>query len=263
MTDIILEFAELIFQIAVLAFVFVRSVTLIRRNGNSVVPVFFCFGILAFLISDFYWMAHSLMLPEVRIPFAVNLMGENSISLLFSALLIAVYGKGKIKPGIEMMFTALFAVASTTIWIAYSGEWLKDILSGIVYGYFLCVTIGALKVSQALTKREWASTALVSFSVIGMQVLMLFTKPQIASVFDTLSIAILFMAFIYFTAKTLYILKNGKDSGKLVSLAFFCFAWITSTMYMSTGRWYIIASIACSLDLILLLVSVRRKVEAQ
>ena len=52
-----------------------------------------------------------------------------------------------------MFFAALFTAANVALWIAWSGEWIQDILTGVAFGYFLCSLTARIK--QAVGFPAW------------------------------------------------------------------------------------------------------------
>ncbi|MBO4819599.1 MAG: hypothetical protein J5528_05600 [Firmicutes bacterium] len=256
-----LSITEQILQIGVLTFIFVRSLLLIKRGYNTVIPVFFCFGMLGFLISDIYWIVHTVMFPGKRIPFAVNLMGENAVFLLCATVLMIVVGKERMKPGIETLITGIFAAVITGLWIAWSGEWLKDIICGIVYGYFLTAVVRAVKAEEVMSKkaRHWA--AVFSLLFVAMMVVQLLI-PRPSSIY--LEKAYYFVAFaglIFCIVRTVLAFKDKKNSNYLIAVSFLSFAWATNTMYVSASPVYEFASIVCSITMPFMLFAVERKAE--
>ena len=221
MTDDILTWIELILQTGMLLFVFIRSVILVGKHENTIVPVFFCFGTVCFLISDLYWIAHTLIHPGVRIPFAANLMGENAMFLLYAAVLTNVFKADKIKParvGVVTLFAALFAAASTALWIAWSGEWIKDVISGIMYGYFLCVTARSLKAADALSRTEWILTGLFCVVLIATQTSSFFVDPQYWLYIDLLGNVIMIVVIIRCVIKIINSFKTRRNNDQILSM---------------------------------------------
>ena len=257
----ILSWTEQILQVGVLTFILVRSVLLIKRGLNTVIPVFFCFGMLGFLISDIYWIVHSMMLPGERIPFAVNLIGENAVFLLCTSLLKVVFGKEEMKAGIETVITAIFATAITGLWIAWSGEWLKDILSGIVYGYFLTVVVRAVKLSNVLTKKERHWAAVFSLVFVTLMIVQLFIPSPMSIYLEYFYYVIAFIGLAYCALNTVTAFRNKKDSSYLITSSFMSFAWATNTMYVSAAPVYEMASIVCSIMMLFMLFAVEKKAE--
>jgi hypothetical protein len=259
MINIILGYVDLFLQVGMLIYLFAHSIILIKRNLNTVIPVFFCFATLGFLISDIYWIAHTLMLPGKRIPFAANLIGENALFLLSTSILLTIFKKEEIKPGIETLLTAAFAAAITALWMSWLGEWFKDVISGAAYGYFLTVVVRSVKASGVLTKKERNIAAIVSFILIASQYAILLIQRPISTYLEYFADVLAFLGIIYCVCKTASAFKEGREGNYLITASLMCFAWITNTMYMTSSPLYEIASIIWTFTMPFILIAVQRK----
>ena len=236
-----------IFQICMSLFIIVH---LIRRGSHSkysIVTVFFIYGIVCLLLSDTYWLVHGLLRSDNRIPFSVNEIGEMGTDLLFASMLGAVFKGRFAKPGLETLLTALFMLAATALWIGWTGEWVKDILSGIVFGFFACSTVRALKCSGALSKTERRLLPVLAFLLAAMQGMTFAFPGTVGKIFDILCYVLMFAVIVLLLPKTVKAVRKafaGRDtetSLQCAALSFFSFAWTLNTMYMSSEPMYYVA----------------------
>jgi len=255
------EFAStvlLIFQMILLFLVLARALRAIRTEARDNLMVLFAFSVGCFLVNDFYWLAHALLLPGVRMPFSVSEIGDNGIFLFYSMLLSTAFPERCEKKSVFVL-TALFAAANTGLWIGWSGEWVKDIVGGLVFGWFLCVAVRSLWITHALSRGEWCVLGGACLVLIAAQTAIFFVPEHWARVLDTFCYVLLFIVVLLWCVKTFLAWRKG-DSHVFLSLAFACAAWISCTMYMSAGWMYFFADLCCTLMLPVELLAVRMEV---
>lgn len=255
----------IIIQIAILLYIVVRSVGFISVDKISPVALFFAFGIIGFMASDFYWLVYAYLRPDVRMPFAVNEVGEWAGFLLIASSLNAVYKNSAQSRKLIAGYVAaiVFSTVCTAFWIAWSGEWLQDIISGIVCGYFFCMVVKALIVSDALGKRGLIILGAVSFVLLVCQGLTFIVPESVSFVPDIIcyiimftSLAVLFVIFIVAWIKRF-------EANKLFALSTLGYAFGTSCMYMSADPMYSVPLIVVTFMHIFMMMSLRKVVEQE
>ena len=255
----------------VLAYVIFGSVRLIRRDQHLLVAVFFTFAMVSFLLSSLYWIAYDLLRPETRMPFAANEIGECAVFLLLAATGSAITESNqnvnehnglpqKVQSAWkEVLFSALFTIANAALWIAWSGEWLEDILVGCAFGYLLCVAVRALKQRNILSKKEWHIIGGTCVALPVMQTVSFFVPQNIHTVLDIACFTLLAAGMIFFIVRVIKAQRNGAFTASFF-LALAGFAWTTIAMYMNSGVYYIISLALNALMIVLMLVSLRKEV---
>ena len=226
---------------------------------RSMAPVFFTFALVSGLMSSLYWLAYDLLRPELRMPFAANEFGEIGMFLLAAATLNAVYRSRFSAARREMLCAALFAAASTVLWILWSGEWVEDILTGLCYGYLLCVCARSLKLSGALSRREWRLLAGFAAALLALQGLTFVLPAPWSAAADWGAYAVMFTVLLYGFGKLVHVLLRGKDPRAQFALAPSVWIWAIGTMYMSAGLFYLAAQLAFICSVPLMLVALRRE----
>ena len=251
-----------IFQICMLGYVIIRVIRTTRDRKTSVVTVFFIYGIVCLLISDMYWLVHGLLRPDVRLPFSVNEIGEMGVYLLFASMLGAIF-KGKfLKPGFETICAAIFAIAIAALWVGWTGEWIKDILSGIVFGYYACVAVRAMRCSGAFTFMEWLIMSISAYILIAVQGLIFAVEGTIGKMLDMICYIIMYALMIWLLQKSIRTVIAAHRTGdpgmseKSAALSFFTMVWTLNTMYMSSEPMYFIGFLGSSLMLPVMMKSV-------
>ena len=250
------------FQIVVLIFVIIGTLHAIHGKTASVVPVFFIYGAICFLFSDFYWLVHTLLRSDSRIPFSVNEIGEMGLFLLFTSMLQTIFKDIFKKPRLETLLAVVFSISVAALWIGWTGEWIKDIISGIAMGSLICVTVRSIKACGAFTKIEAVVMGIASYVLIAMQGMIFFVNESLGRILDICCYILMFtvMAWLYAKAVRMLIMFYGKhDPGsryKIVSTSFLCMIWVINTMYMSSEPIYFAATFMCSMTLPVLMYSV-------
>ena len=210
---------------------------------RSMAPVFFTFALVSLLMSGLYWLTYELLRPDARMPFAANEFGESGAFLLMAAALNAVF-RGRFSAARrEMLCAALFMAGCVVLWIAWSGEWLQDLMSGLCYGYFFCVCARCLKLSGALSRREWRILACLAVLLLGLQGLTFLLPVPWSAAADYGAYAVMFAVLGYGMVKLIRALLRGGDPRSQFALVLSVWAWSVTTMYMSAGLFYLAASL--------------------
>ena len=252
----------IIFQIVILILVAARTLWSIRYGNRTIVLFFFIYGIVCFMISDFYWLVHGLLRPGARIPFSVNEVGEMGLNLLFTSMLNVIFRNRFKKPGIESILAIVFSASAVTLWIGWTGEWIKDIISGIAFGCLIFTTIRAVKAGGALSRSEMVTLAVASYVLLAMQGLIFIVNENAGKKLDILCYILMFSVMVWLVFKTVrslvksYKKSSDQDHYKVLSICFLSFVWTLNTMYMSSEPMYFIAMIMCSLTMPALMYSV-------
>jgi len=252
-------FATLL-HLAATLYVTIHSIHLVGKHRNSTMTVFFTFGTFSLLLSAFYWITYDIMKPGIRMPFAGNEIGECAGFLLLAEALASVFRLSSADTKKEVIGTALFCAASVALWIAWSGEWVQDILSGLAFGYLLCTVASAVKKSGALSKRAWRFGSFSAALLIAVQVSIFFVPEPLKHPLDLFCYALMFCVSTYITLRYILAVRSGENSKTVLSLAFCGFGWVISSMYMSTGIFYTIFLFGLAAYLPIMLYAVRKEV---
>ena len=237
-----------------------QSVQMLRHGSQPVTALFYTLSLVSMLLSDFYWIAYVVIRPNTRMPFAVNEIGEWAFFLLLTATIASVF-RGRSKGALrEMVMAALFAAASTALWIGWSGEWVQDIITGIVCGYFFCIIVQALRSFEILSSREWAGLGAMCLILIIMQALT-FVLPQGAKqTVDFCCYVLMFAGIAACYAKTIHAWKRKAPPEGLFCLCCATLAWSESCMYMSAEPMYFAAEAAVTIMLPVMTIALRKVV---
>ena len=244
-------------QSVVLLFVFFETIRQLVREQRNLRMVFFAFAVACVLLSNFYWLAYDILRPETRMPFAANEIAEWALFLLLGTSLRTkpTYPSKKL----DMLCTALFAEANAALWIAWSGEWVEDVLTGAVFVYFLCRLVAQLRADGVFARWEWRLLAPVSFLIVAAQAAIFFVPDAMRHTLDLLCYCLLFGVAAFLFIKAILVIKRGGQAKSAVGCAFSTFAWSVITMYMSAGWFYIAALLLATLCYPMMLLALREE----
>lgn len=226
------------FQTAVFAVLLFLTVRLLLNNTESLTAVFlsFCFGL--GLLADMYWLIYDVLRPDVRMPFAANEIGEAGMLLMLAAILNSAVPHGSGAATKQAIAAVIFAIANVVLWIAWSGEWLQDIITGLVFMWLLSSAVCALKVVHALSKKEWILFGLYCVLLIAGQALTFFFADPVKSYIDTGCYVLISLGILYWLVKMIFSFKKKEPAKKLITLSVTNIVWLTVALYMSAGLYY-------------------------
>ena len=234
MTTERLSIAAFLILIAVISILLIRTARLVAKSGDSGAVLL----LFALLVNDLYWIAYEALRPDVRMPFAANEFGEAAFYLLFCSAVSAVFrdrGEGRT----EGIWAAVFALASVGLWIAWSGEWVQDLMAAPVHVYYLYVTAVSLRQGDALAPREWRLWGGAAAALIAMQTAIFFVPGGLKSSLDLACYLLMFSVQAVLIFKAVRAIGSGMPAKTQLALSFGAMAWSVSVVYMSAGYWYV------------------------
>lgn len=234
------------------------------RHGERYLPlIFFTFSIACFVLSGFYWMAYVLLRPDTRMPFAANEIAEWAIFLLLGEALRTGAPEKHIRANGEVILAALFTAANTMLWIAWSGEWIQDILTGLTLGYLICSIVSRMKLEKAFAEIEWRGFEIICLLLIGAQTATFFVAENIKGRLDGLCYFLLFFVSAWLAFRAILVVCKKASPRKFVCMTFAFFCWNLITMYMSASPFYEIAYVGCIICLPFMMYSLIKEVHAK
>ena len=251
-----------ILQCLLLFFIVVVCSRYALRTENNLFLIFAALSAATLLLSTLYWVAHSLLREGMRIPFAANDVADFGTFLLLSASLYSAVGTGRGRlPGVTAA-AAAFALVNIGLWIGWSGEWLRDILGGIAFGYFVCVCVRSVYLAEALERGWRIALWAISWIAVAVEAAGFFVSAEQCAALWKVGTVVLLLGEILLLIRTLLSLRAGCSAEASMSLSFICFCWSSVAMYMSEGAAYTFFSALSSLHMLLMLLSIRKKVKA-
>ncbi len=232
-----------------------------RQEEDNLSLIYAALSATTLMISDIYYLIHSLLLEGTRIPFAANDIADFGAFLLLSATLNTAIGADRKALPSVMAGASVFAAANICLWIGWSGEWLRDILGGLAFGYFLCTVIRSVYLTEAMTRWERAAMWAFSTLLIAAEAASFFEPLGIAM--DTTAATILMAAgALLLLARIFPVLLRTERADAALSLCFTGCCWSYVCMYMSADIRYAVFSNLCTLHFLLILLAIRKKVKS-
>ena len=236
-----LSMIELVLQTAMLITLIILTARLMARVEFSPLVAFFTICKASILLSDLYWIAFTLLESEARMPFAVNEIGECAGILLLATAMRSQLSDAPNRDLIDILPPALFTLCNVALWIAWSGEWAQDIMSGLALGYYLVIASRLLRQEAALTQPEKL--------VLGAVAILLVVCTGMMA-----------LSILFFFAKSIIALRRGSVAA--LPLTFGGFGWMLVCLYMSAGAPYLIIALCVTLCFLLMYQAVKGRVMA-
>ena len=253
-----LDIAAFVVLIAVISVMLVRTARLVARSGDSG-AVLLLFALISLLVNDLYWIAYEALRPDIRMPFAANEFGEAAFYLLLSSAMSAVVrdrGDGKT----EGICAAAFALASVGLWIAWSGEWVQDLMAAPVHVYYLYVTAVSLRRGDALAPPEWRLWGGAAAALIAMQTAIFFVPEGLKSSLDLACYLLMFSVQAVLIFKAVRAIGSGTPAKTQLALSLGAMAWSVSVAGMSAGYWYVAGLLCEAVSMSAVLISFEREI---
>ena len=261
MTTENLEIVMDILAVTLSAFTVVRMAPLLRVREQQMTSGSFLFAMVSLMLSYAYWLAYSLIRPDMRMPLAANMIGECAVFLLLSVTLESVFRVDRVPARSQIACALLFASSSVTLWIAWTGEWIQDIVGGIAYSYFLCVCVRALVQADALAKIEWIGLGIACALIIAIWTVWFYVPEDLLGMTNCFGYAVIYAVTAYLLFKTFHAVRRNTAPDRQLALAVFSHAWCMGAMYMTSGYYYNAAMFLCLLTLPLMLAAVSGEVK--
>lgn len=252
-----------VLQIVMLAVLLTLSIRMIDKGVRSLAAVNLSFCLALWLLGDLYWIVYDLMRPESRMPFAANEIGEAAVFLMLAAVINSVMTLAS-HPSIAYTIGAIiFGIGNTALWIAWSGEWIQDILIGAVFTWLLYSIVRSLVNLRVLPGWQWILLGILCIGLIAGQSLLFFVENIAGTVIETGVYVILFVGIIIILHRLILSYKEKDEPRVLLTVAFAMIVWIVLGKYMSEGTAYNVFLLFETICLPLCFLAVRRVVTGE
>ena len=230
-----------IIQVIILLVIIVLSSRIMVKGDRGVLPAFFTFAMVSFLLSDIYYINYNILRPDTRMPFAVNEIAECAMMLLLSAgLETETDGRGKIVPA-DILIPVVFIGSNMGLWIAWSGEWIQDIVFGIPYMYLLFLLVRGIRTSKAMNTAEVISVLTAGMIEIILQVLIILFPDRFGGLYLLTGYILMYIVTAWLLYKSIRALKDKAGRDNALYLTITLFLWTLIVLYASDGIYYSIA----------------------
>ena len=250
----------LLIQVVILIPVTFFSAKFMKKGEHGIFAAFFTFAMMSFLLSVLYCLIFCLLRPEERMPFAVDEIAECAMLLLLSAGLEAISGKRKKwMPG-AFLYTVFYMGATIVLWIAWSGEWVQDVVFGLPYVYLAYLLIRGLEYVRAWdTDAEKILAAVTIVAVLLMQAVMVWVaEGTVWNVLNVGSYAIMYAFTAWLFWKNYRSLRDQSYGERTLYLSLTLFFWTILMTYMSDEFYYDVSLGINTLTIPVILIAVKR-----
>ena len=233
-----------ILSLIVTVSIIILSVRKLTETKNKVLSVFFTFAMVSYFMSEVYYFAYNFLIPDTRMPFAANEIAEASMILLLCAVLETTLGKErKIKIG-ALIFSTVFIGINMALWIMWSDEWIKNILFGLPYIYFLYLLIKGVIKTKAASNREIIAAAVLSAVILAGEAIAVSMNDTVRPIVEISCYPLMYLLWIFILVKVIKSLrKENANQGEAIYLSFTLHIWTMLLMFMSADVFYNIANI--------------------
>ena len=249
-------------QAVMLIVVLLGAIRSAGAEKKSLPIVLFAFAVASVLLSDLYWLTYDILRPGTQMPFAANVIGEWAMFLLLGAVLTSTKPICFQSAKKELLCAAFFAAASAALWIAWSGKWVDDILTGLSYGYFLCALVSRAREEDAFPASLWRFLCAACAVLLLAQAMTFFVPEPFGKALNLFCYALLFAGAAGFLVMAGLSFRNEGEPARCVCRVFAAFAWVVTVMYMSSGGFYIAAMVLSTLCFPLMLLALKKEVDA-
>ena len=233
-----------------------------RQKEDKLWLIYAALSAATLMISDLYYLVHSYLLEGARVPFAANDIADFGFFLLISTTLSSAINADRKSLPLVTAGAAVFAAANICLWIGWSGEWVRDLLGGVSFGWFLCAAIYSVYLTEALPRRERAAMWILSALLIGVQTAIFFVPEPLKGILDKFAAnGLMGAGEILFLVRTGLALRPSGRTDSALSLSFTGFCWCCLSMYMSAVPVYYVFSNLGTLHILLMLLTIRKKVK--
>lgn len=250
-----LEKANLVVQIVSLLTIAILSSRYLGKGRNILPTFFFTFAIVSVLLSDLYWITFDLLRPGERMPIAANEICESAYYLLICASVSSM----KIhqhKSYLEELIPAMvILVCNVALWIVWSGEWLQDIVTGIVMSVLLYTLIKNIKQIDIMPKYGWWLIGGVGTLAVALQTVTILNKGLLGKITDITTYILIIALIVWFDIQIIIGIKNKKKETYILSVM--GVLWSFLSLYMTTGYVYIFVALLVDLSFILMYLALR------
>lgn len=243
----------------ILMIVLLGTVRLFGKEKYKASVVFFALAVACIMFVDLYWLVYEVMRPDVRLPFAANEFGEWAMFLLFGESLTCGHPICFRKAKLELLGTILFVAANVALWIGWSGEWAQDILTGLVFAYFLCALVYRIKEGAVFSGLQWNLLGIACLVLIAAQTATFFLPEKFFKPLDLSCYALMFATAAVLLVKAVLSLKKGDAPNKSICHTFSAFAWVIVTMYMSAEVFHAVAFALSAVCFVLMYLAMRKE----
>ncbi len=234
----VIRYGILLGAFIVLALLSVRLFRRLRWTGPSPVLAFLLFGVATFLVSEVYWGAYNLMIRDSAPAFAAMEIAEAGGFLCYASSLRAALGYEIGRDLRALAVTVGFMACNTALWIAWTGSWVKDVLTGAAMCYLVYTCLrGAIR-HRVFSRPVWLAFLAGILMIFVLQAAALVIGGGTGSLLDNLCEPVWLAGILYFLVRSLRPREEDTGRDSAMVLSWMGFTWCTLAMYLSYEPFY-------------------------
>ena len=126
----------------------------------------------------------------------------------------------------------------------WADEWIKNILFGLPYIYYLYLLLKGVIKTKAASSKEIIFAAACSSLVFVLEAIAFATYDTVGPIVEISCYPFMYILWILIVIKTIYTLrKEDKNNGEAMYLSFTLHIWTMLLMFMSADIFYNVANI--------------------
>lgn len=238
-------FVELIINILHFAALMAAIVVAAKKSKEyrALFVTYYVFALLALALEDVYWIAYDYIRPDERMPFAANEIACSAFLLMIGAAMATKVDKNLPGKTREFIFSFIYMGVNAALWIAWSGQWLENIIFAVPYVYYLYYLVRGLRSTKVINVVEEWLFIVINIIVFVMYGFELVTSESTTELLNNIGYVIIFALWLYILVKFIRLREQEDIGDKAVFLSFALLLWSMLVVYMSYGVFYSIALI--------------------
>lgn len=224
-------------MIIMLATLIPFGIGLIRTSKGNITAVFLVFYYTILLFVLLFWLIYDIMLPDARMPFAANEIGEFTMFFMQAAIINSLF-ESRPESKLLLVGSIFFTAVNVVLWWSWSGEWIQDIITGVAFAWVMYSIARALWGTRTLSKRAWVTISVMALMCVLCQALTFFVGETAGAVLETVGYGFVSAGIVFFALQIYRTAVKEKSSRSFLILVVALTIWIIMGEYMSAGIWY-------------------------
>ncbi len=224
-------------MIIMLATLIPFGIGLIRTSKGNITAVFLVFYYTMILFVLLFWLIYDIMLPDARMPFAANEIGEFTMFFIQAAIVNSLFES---RPVSKLMLagSVFFTSLNVALWWAWSGEWMQDVITGVAFAWVMYSIARALKGTHTLSRKGWITISVIAMMTVICQAVTFFVGETAGLIFETTAYILVVAGVLFFILQIYRVAVKERSSKGFLILVAGLMLWIIMGEYMSSGIWY-------------------------
>ena len=238
--DIVLSSIQVIVSIPII----VLSARLMAKKENGLLPAYFTFAMVSYLLGDLYYVTYNILRPNTRMTIASTEIAECAMLLLLSAGIETIADiRAKINwPA--LFFAVAFTGTNIALWIAWSGDVIPNCIFGLPYIYYMYLILVGLYNSGAAELNKIAVCIFMMCLITVLSIASLGADEHLYKVLTYSCYVLDYIILLWIFARYIRMMldKNPLGSNRALYLSYTFHIGTLFVMFMSEGVMYSVAT---------------------